>query len=125
MRNERGQFIKGSNGRPGNVIPADIRKKISSTLTGRYQGEDSPTWKGGRWKDEMGYIRIPIQAGSDAYVYEHRMVMEHMIGRKLKAGEMVHHINGVKHDNRPVNLRLFISRSEHVKYHATEVANAM
>lgn len=58
-----------------------------------------------------GYIRVHVpdhpRACAAGYLYEHTIVMEHMVGRYLKPGENVHHKNAIKTDNRPDNLELW------------------
>jgi len=47
---------------------------------------------------------------------EHQMVAEWIAGRNLAEDEVVHHINFVKTDNRPENLKI-MSKSDHDSYH--------
>lgn len=54
--------------------------------------------------------------GKNGLYYEHILVMEEFIGRKLKPFETVHHINEIKIDNRIENLFL-CTRLEHDKAH--------
>jgi hypothetical protein len=65
-------------------------------------------WQGGRWYTSGGYIMIYLpshpRADRRGYIYEHIVVLEDKLRRKLKSREISHHLNGVKDDNRPINL---------------------
>lgn len=63
--------------------------------------------RNGRWKMRNGYIYVRLPDGGR--VYEHRQVMERHLGRALFPKETVHHINGVRDDNRLENLELWSS----------------
>lgn len=60
--------------------------------------------------DKVGYVQVRTVSGNGSkgkYTYEHRLVMEQIIGRPLVKGETVHHKNGIRNDNRPENLELW------------------
>lgn len=44
------------------------------------------------------------------YVYEHRLVMEELLGSRLRSDEHVHHRNSKRWDNRPENLEVMDAR---------------
>lgn len=48
------------------------------------------------------------------------MVAEQILGRPLDKGEIVHHRNGDKRDNRAENLEV-MTQSEHVRLHLPEM----
>lgn len=49
--------------------------------------------------------------------HEHRVVAETVLGRPLRPGEVVHHIDGDKRNNSPDNLYVFENQSQHAKWH--------
>lgn len=87
----------------------------------QFSGENSPNWKGGVLKDHYGYIWIyqpnhPF-CEKKGYIRRSHLVIEKNLGRFITRTEQVHHINGVKDDDRLQNLKLFASNSEHLKFH--------
>lgn len=75
-------------------------------------GKRSNGWKGGRHKTG-GYIKILMRNHPNCpkynYMYEHVFVMSEHLGRPLTKNESVHHLNGIKDDNRIENLELWNS----------------
>lgn len=60
--------------------------------------------------DKSGYAWIK---NNGEMVSHHRLIMERMLGRPLIKGESVHHKNGIRDDNRPENLELWVGAIRH------------
>lgn len=75
------------------------------TMKQAQTGELNNQWKGGR-RHRGGYVEIyiPEHPRTKKYIMEHILVIEKKLGRYLKDNEVVHHINGLKNDNRIENL---------------------
>lgn len=73
----------------------DVREKIRNARLGTGEGKSY----------EKTYGR-----------HTHRIVAEQKLGRSLKKGEVVHHIDGNKRNNDPSNL-MVITQSEHCALH--------
>ena len=78
----------------------------SATTKGKWSGEKNPRWSGGIKRHAAGYIQQYVPGRS--LVLQHRLVMEQMLGRPLLPKEQVHHKNGIRDDNRPDNLELWV-----------------
>lgn len=76
-----------------------------------HKGKRGCAWKGGRIKDNFGYIQIwkpdHPNCKSAGYIHEHRLVMSEFLGRQLQKNENIHHKNGIRDDNRIENLELW------------------
>lgn len=100
--------------------------KALSLTADRPTGAEHHNWKGGRWVRPDGYVMV-LTVGhphpnhpSGRYVFEHHLVAEKMIGRFLQPQEVVHHVNGIKHDNREDNLIVCSTQAEHMLYHTSK-----
>ena len=74
------------------VLDESTGPKVQAACTGSIRKRD-------------GYI--VFQPGGKRLM-EHRLVMEGLLGRPLLPEESIHHKNGIRHDNRPENLELWV-----------------
>ena len=106
----------------GRKFSVKVRAKMSTARKGKekFMGCNHSMWSGGRVKDGKGYIYIYNPShpfcNKRSYVFEHRLIIESLIGRYLTPKETSHHL-GKKDDNRPEMLMAFSSHSAHRRYH--------
>jgi hypothetical protein len=76
--------------------------------------EDRPvTIRTGSYISNDGYVVIPAYGHPNGQkggsMFQHVKVMSEVLDRPLYPGENVHHKNGIRHDNRPENLELWVT----------------
>jgi len=107
----------------GKKLSSSHKESISRGLIGKMVGNKNPGWKGGMvMKEGYVFIRKPDhhRAWYGGYAKRADLVAEKLIGRKLKKGEIVHHLNGLRHDDNPKNLSVAKNSSYHNSITAKE-----
>ncbi len=131
LRKKRSQLLLGhivsdetrgkiSNTEKGKIVSSETKEKIRQISLGRKMPTDRIKGKTSRWRggkiNRLGYnlLRIPghHRAMKTGYVFEHIVIWEQIYGKRVPKGYLIHHLNGIKDDNRPDNL-IAIKRGEH------------
>lgn len=108
------------------TLAREMRRLGYKSVKGRGSPmEKNYFWKGGRWIDGDGYVLVKTPdhpfATKGGYVREHRLVMEHHLGRYLDQNEVVHHKDKNKQNNTLSNLEVYASNADHLRDELTGV----
>ena len=93
-------------------------RSCSHTRIGKNQrGVNNPRWKGGKRYETDGYVRVlnksHPKAAKSGYVLEHILVWEEANKMPVPDGHVIHHLNGIRNDNRISNLVALPRRKHH------------
>ena len=97
------------------------------------KGKNSPYWKGEKQKHSEGYVLVWVDSISPfakmrdhhSYIFEHRLIVAKHLGRCLESWELVHHINGVRDDNRIENLELMDIKEHRILGNKTKLRDKL
>jgi hypothetical protein len=119
--------------RTGKIHTEASRRKMGEAAKGKSLRENSSQWKGGRFANAAGYQHVMVATlpsewqalaaqmpKRGEYILEHRIVAAAKLGRPLSSGEVVHHLNGDKGDNRPENLIVMPLREHSLEHREIE-----
>ncbi len=88
---------------------------------GRATGAKSAKWKGGnRYIKGKRHVLLSGHniSRKDGYTAEHRVIMQDILGRKLKKKDVVHHVDGDRLNNSVNNLMVYRSNGKHLSAHS-------
>jgi len=109
--------VRADSLRPGDAVLTDPLTSVVPAAKQRVS--QARVLPDGRQTDKDGYVRVHgtghPRSGTGG-VYEHILVAEDAYGMSIDESFHVHHINGIKHDNRPENLEL-LDAVEHLTHH--------
>jgi hypothetical protein len=118
IKGQRRKYVNGHNFRGIAKTPAHLRA-IAEGQKLAWETKRGRMPVGSKRLDRHGYVLVKTREGGGRWDKEHVIVVEREIGRRLFPDEVVHHINAVKSDNRPENLYLCRTMSEHGRSHAS------
>jgi len=101
------------------TIPSE--REVVRPERGFKSASKNPRWRTDRMTDSQGYIKVRVGkihplADPYGYCYEHTLVIVSALKRRLGKGEVVHHKNGDRTDNRLENLEV-MTDVEHGRLH--------
>ena len=102
--------------------------RLSNYLRGNKSGQCLSCFnvKHGNGHKHEGYVFVKRtghpRATKEGFVKLAVLVLESKLGRQLNRQEHIHHINGVRDDDRPDNLTI-LTNNEHAKLHMTAKPN--
>ncbi len=122
----------GCGGRTGFAKQSESRKGIKRGDPFRFlpnhslRGRAHHGWNGGYCESRYGYMQLYIpdhhRADKKGYVMEHVVVAENALKRPIKEPVVVHHVNGIRKDNRGHNLVICENQKYHFLLHTRERA---